>query len=102
MPCHVHIPVFVAITGIGSENMQDVGLDNHARMDHHHLEVLLNECLEKKQAVYAVVCILGSTEHGAVDPLAEVVRLRNDFQKKGLSFMIHVDGAWASTSPPLV
>lgn len=85
---------FAAITGIGSENMQEVSLDNHARMDYHHLESLLNACLEKKQAVYAVVCILGSTEHGAVDPLSEVVRLRKEFQAKGMSFLIHVDGAW--------
>ena len=87
----------LAITGIGSENIRDIHVDNRARMDVNHLEVLLAECLAQKQAVYAVVCILGSTEHGAVDPLADVIQLRTKFQQEGLSFMIHVDGAWVST-----
>lgn len=37
---------------------------------------------------------MGSTEEGAVDPLAEIIQLRKDYQKKGLSFLIHGDGAW--------
>ena len=90
----------LAITGIGSENMHDVSLDNRARMDHHHLAELLEQCLQERRAVYAVVAIAGSTEHGAVDPLAEIVHLRTRFQKRGLSFLIHVDAAWVSDMPP--
>ncbi|TCD62789.1 hypothetical protein EIP91_006407 [Steccherinum ochraceum] len=91
---HYSWPKCAAITGIGSENMRDVSLDSRTRMDHHHLADLLEECLRERRAVYAVVAIAGSTEHGAVDPLAEIVHLRRQFQKRGLSFMIHVDAAW--------
>ncbi|KAH8081991.1 pyridoxal phosphate-dependent transferase [Cristinia sonorae] len=91
---HYSWPKGAAITGIGSENMIDVQLDNRARMDVNHLESLLEDCLSKQQSVYAVVCILGSTEHGAVDPLADVVTLRTKLQARGMNFMIHVDGAW--------
>lgn len=74
--------------------MRDVRLDNRTRMDHHHLADLLEECLQERRAVYAVVAIAGSTEHGAVDPLAEIVHLRKQYQQRGLSFLIHVDAAW--------
>ena len=51
--------IVLAITGIGSENMRDVSLDNRTRMDHHHLADLLEECLRERRAVYAVVAIAG-------------------------------------------
>jgi glutamate/tyrosine decarboxylase-like PLP-dependent enzyme len=58
------------------------------------LETALNRCLAKKQLVVMVVVVLGSTEESAVDPLAEVIALRDEFRPKGLDFAIHVDGAW--------
>lgn len=58
------------------------------------LERHLQSCVDNKQAVYAVVAIIGSTEEGAVDRLSEIVELRKKFQKKGLSFLIHADAAW--------
>ena len=44
--------------------------------------------------MYAVTAIIGSTEEGAVDPLRGVLSLRREFQKKGLSFLVHADAAW--------
>jgi glutamate/tyrosine decarboxylase-like PLP-dependent enzyme len=38
--------------------------------------------------------IAGTTEHGSVDPLAEVLELRRSMERQGMSFMIHVDAAW--------
>ena len=54
----------------------------------------LQHCLDQKEAVYAVVAIIGSTEEGAVDPLRGILKLREEFQAKGLSFLVHGDGAW--------
>ena len=56
----------------------------------------LDVSLERQQAVYAVVVIAGSTEHGTVDPISDVLKLRKNYlaNLKGLSFMIHVDVAW--------
>jgi hypothetical protein len=84
----------LAVTGIGSDNIIDVPVDACARMDIPSLDGLLKTCLDKKQAVYAVVAIIGSTEHGAVDPIKGVVELRVKYQKLGLSFAIHADAAW--------
>ncbi|KAJ7039950.1 hypothetical protein C8F04DRAFT_1178305 [Mycena alexandri] len=38
--------------------------------------------------------IMGSTEHGAVEPLSEVLALREKYHSLGLSFLVHADAAW--------
>ena len=76
-------------------NLKPVPVNNAARMDIKELDKLLLECVKKKQAVYAVVAIMGSTEHGACDPLDDIVKLREKYEcEHGLSFVIHADAAW--------
>jgi glutamate/tyrosine decarboxylase-like PLP-dependent enzyme len=107
----------IAITGIGSANLINVQVDFDARMDIKDLKKKLDECLAAKRAIYAVVAIIGSTEHGACDPLKDIVALRKEvsqkkqrmmltsslhsptalqYQSKGLSFVLHADGAWGT------
>ena len=74
--------------------MIGVQVDHGARVDLEDLRTKLQICLDKKQPVYAVVAIIGSTEEGAVDPLRGILKLRQEFQAKGLSFLVHGDGAW--------
>jgi glutamate/tyrosine decarboxylase-like PLP-dependent enzyme len=83
-----------AISGIGSDNFINVAVDEDARMDIDDLRIHLDECLSNQTPVYGGVAIMGSTEHGACDPLAEIVELRKEYQSKGLSFAIHADAAW--------
>lgn len=49
---------------------------NSARMDTKSLTEKLQKCLDDQKAVYAVVAIMGSTEHGACDPLGDIVAVR--------------------------
>ena len=63
-------------------------------MDCQALDMLLAESVRCRQAVYAVVAIMGTTEHGSVDPLSKVLALRRKYQKRGLSFLVHADAAW--------
>jgi glutamate/tyrosine decarboxylase-like PLP-dependent enzyme len=58
------------------------------------LEEFLEQCVKDKKAIYAVVAIMGSTEHGACDPLDDIVKLRKKYERYGLSFVIHADAAW--------
>ena len=74
--------------------MVGIQLDHGARVDLQDLKSHLQESLDKKQAVYAVVAIVGSTEEGSVDPLADIIKLRDEFQAQGMSFLVHADGAW--------
>ncbi|KAJ1311922.1 hypothetical protein OPQ81_010382 [Rhizoctonia solani] len=91
---HYSWPKGAAITGIGSKNIIDVPVDINARMNISELDKLLKQCLDEKQPVYAVVAIMGSTEHGAVDPIKDIHELRKKYQELGLSFAIHADAAW--------
>lgn len=83
-----------AIAGIGSGNIIGIKVDHAARVDLTDLEAKLNEHLRDFRAVYAVVAVIGSTEEGAVDPLQKILELRQKFQAKGLSFLVHADAAW--------
>ena len=99
---HYSWPKNAAILGIGKNNFIDIPVDMNARMTVRQpdngkgecLETELNRCLANKQPVIMVVVVLGSTEESAVDPLAEVVALREEFRSRGMDFAIHVDAAW--------
>lgn len=73
--------------------MVGIKVDHGARVDLDDLRNHLQSCIDKEVAVYAVVAIIGSTEEGAVDPLRGIIRLREEFQAKGLSFLVHGDAA---------
>lgn len=99
---HYSWPKNAAILGIGKNNYINIPVDKVARMtvrlpksgNGKCLQTELERCLINKQPVVMVVVVLGSTEESAVDPLAEVIGLREEFRKEGLDFTIHVDGAW--------
>ena len=91
---HYSWPKGAAILGIGANNMISIPVDKKARMDLHALKEMLDNCVAKKIPVMNVVAILGTTEESAVDPLKELLSLREVYRKKGLEFAIHVDAAW--------
>ncbi|KAK1230099.1 hypothetical protein PQX77_006814 [Marasmius sp. AFHP31] len=91
---HYSWPKAAAITGIGSSNLINVQIDHEARLDTHALREALEECLASKKPVYAVVAVVGTTEEGAVDPLDEILKIREEFEKKGMTFLVHADAAW--------
>jgi hypothetical protein len=91
---HYSWPKNAAVLGIGKNNFLNVDVDTDARMDIDDLRSQLDKCLEANQPILMVVVVLGSTEESAVDPLAEVIALREEYRKEGLEFAIHVDAAW--------
>ncbi|PHH66022.1 hypothetical protein CDD81_547 [Ophiocordyceps australis] len=91
---HYSHPKGGAIIGVGSESFVDITVDFDARLDVEDLKRHLDTCLARGIAVFGVTAIIGSTEHGACDPLESIVKIRSDYEKKGLSFVIHADGAW--------
>ncbi|KAK4245017.1 L-tyrosine decarboxylase [Corynascus novoguineensis] len=91
---HYSWPKGGAITGIGSDTFVDIQVDEDARMSVKDFKRQLENCLKDKIPVFGAVAIIGSTEHGACDPIAEMVQARTEFQARGLSFAIHCDAAW--------
>lgn len=91
---HYSWPKGAAIAGIGANNIIAVQVDGRGRMSIAHLRTLLEGALTRQRPVLMVVAVIGSTEESAVDPLADVIQLREEFRLKGLEFEIHADAAW--------
>ncbi len=91
---HYSFPKAAAILGIGTANMIDVPVDLDARMDVAELRKLLEKSVEERRPVYTVVSVVGSTEESSIDPLKDVLELREEFREKGLEFTVHADAAW--------
>jgi glutamate/tyrosine decarboxylase-like PLP-dependent enzyme len=91
---HYSFPKAAALLGIGASNMLDVPVDADARMSISALRRILEQCLAEQRPVYTVVAVIGSTEESAIDPLKEVLVLREEFRQQGLEFTVHADAAW--------
>lgn len=91
---HYSWPKAAAVLGIGQGNMINIGVDLNARMDVSLLEAQLNDMLAQKIPVMNVVVIIGTTEESSVDPLTDILTLRQSFRAKGMEFAIHCDAAW--------
>lgn len=79
---------------LGTNQLVEIETDEHMRMDVEHLRSVLDDCLERQVPVLATVGVLGNTEFGTVDPIGEIVSIREEFEAKGLAFPVHVDAAW--------
>jgi glutamate/tyrosine decarboxylase-like PLP-dependent enzyme len=91
---HYSFPKAAAVLGLGAANMINIPVDLDARQDMEELKQKLEDCFRKKRPVVAVVAVIGTTEESAVDPLADILQLRDDFAKRGLVFHVHADAAW--------
>jgi len=58
-------------------------------MDLTLLKEKLTDCLKNKIPVLMTLAVMGSTEESAVDPLSEILDLREEFRAQGLEFNIH-------------
>jgi len=84
----------VGLLGIGKNNIIKVSVDSGFRMIPEKLVEILRRCREKKQPVWQIVAVTGTTEFGSVDPIDDIVRVRNSMISEGLYAPIHVDGAY--------
>jgi len=82
------------ILGIGRRNLIKVPVDRNCRMDTEVLVKELQKCLENKWPVIGVTVVFGTTQEGAVDDLQRILEIRKSFEAEGLTFSIHIDGAW--------
>lgn len=82
------------VLGFGTANLRHVRVDDHMRMDPAHLDELVAEAVEAEIPVLCAVGMLGTTEFGTVDPVHDMVAVRDRWRERGVDFGIHVDGAW--------
>ncbi len=77
------------ILGFGKNSVVHVKSDKDFKMDVEDLEERIRK--NSEDAVLMVVAIAGTTEEGAVDPIADIFALREKLDK---SFYFKVDAAW--------
>ena len=82
------------ILGIGRRNLIKIPVDINCRLDTDVLRRELELCLEKRIPVIGVTVVLGTTQEGAVDDLKTVLDIREELEARGLTFTVHIDGAW--------
>lgn len=91
---HYSWPKGASLVGLGRGSVLPVRVDLDGRMDLADLRHHLDRCLDAKRPVLEVVAVLGTTEEGAVDPLAEIAEIRDEYREMGLEFTLHADAAW--------
>ena len=80
--------------GIGSRQVVPIPVGAKYRTDMGQLRQRLEWALRERVPVIAVIGVVGATEEGAVDPMHEMVALRQEFAARGLSFSLHCDAAY--------
>jgi glutamate/tyrosine decarboxylase-like PLP-dependent enzyme len=83
-----------AVLGLGLGAVRLIPVDEECRMILPALRAELEDALRCHRPVLQVVAVTGTTHEGAVDPLADMLAIRDEYQERGLSFAVHADGAW--------
>jgi len=91
---HYSIEKVADVLGIGRGNVIYVDIDERFRMDIKDLRSKLKGVKAEGKVPIAVIATIGTTEEGSVDPLHEILALREETEKENFSFWIHSDAAW--------
>lgn len=86
----------VDVLGIGTENLVKIPVDDSYRMDISALERTVKDLTGGRDPVpiLGVVAVLGTTEHGAVDKIHEIIEFRDKCKEEGVWFYLHLDAAY--------
>ncbi len=92
---HYSLPKVMDLLGLGHRSVVSVPVDHRFRMLAGDLRDTLDRVEQEGKHILAVVAIVGSTEEGAVDPVDEIVALREEREAAGRpSFWLHADAAY--------
>lgn len=84
----------VSILGYGENAIRPIPVTSNFRINVDVLGDMISK-LKNDEYIAGVVCVVGTTEEGAVDPVHRVKFLRDELeQKNNQSFWLHVDSAW--------
>lgn len=86
---HFSVQKNMALMGLGYRSVTLVKTDEFSRMDVSDLSAKLVQAKANGEQVMAIVATAGTTDAGAIDPLADIAALA---AKEGI--WVHVDAAW--------
>lgn len=85
----------VDILGLGSDSIVAVNVDENFRTDIQDLKQKIEALISEDTPILGVVTVVGTTEEGAIDPVHEIIALRQRCEAThGVSFYIHCDAAY--------
>ncbi len=82
------------VLGLGTANLVQVDVDDNMRLNSQHLETCIAREAADECPILCAVGVLGTTEFGTVDPIHDIVALRNKWRTQGVDFGVHADAAW--------
>jgi tyrosine decarboxylase len=91
----------IDVLGIGNKNLIEIQVNDNFHMDLDILKKTIDDHVAKKIPIIAVVAVVGTTEEGSVDEIARIIKLRNEYEKNGISFYFHIDAAYGGYSRAL-
>jgi glutamate/tyrosine decarboxylase-like PLP-dependent enzyme len=91
---HYSWPKAMQLLGLGDGQLWYADVDAHMRISTAAVAKLLDRAWRTRVPVLAVVAVLGTTEFGTIDPVHELVALREACAARGQVFALHVDAAW--------
>ena len=91
---HYSWPKGMTLLGLGDKNLLHTAVEVTGRQSIDSLKRVLDDCLKNKIPVITVVAVMGTTEEGAIDPIDEMFKMKQQYEKKGLTFTLHGDAAW--------
>lgn len=91
---HYSWPKAATLLGLGQNAVWVQRVDLDARLSLDSVADSLEAAVRRRVPVLCTVAVIGSTEESAVDPLAGLIDLREQFRRRGLNFAIHADAAW--------
>lgn len=84
------------ILGLGQQNIVQLPVDARYRTNTEQMKQIVFSLIEQGEPILAVVAVVGTTETGAIDNVAELIALRKECESRfGISFYIHIDAAYA-------
>jgi len=93
MSAHYSWPKGLKLLGLGAARCVLVP-QRQMRLDIDALHEALARAKEAQQPVLMCVAVLGTTEFGAIDPIDEIVSVRERYAAEGFGYAVHVDAAW--------
>jgi glutamate/tyrosine decarboxylase-like PLP-dependent enzyme len=91
---HYSLKKSANVLGYGEHAVELIPVDEKFRIDVDQLRDRIF-ALDEDCYVAAVIGIVGTTEEGAVDPVHEILKLREEVERaKKRSFWLHIDAAW--------
>lgn len=80
--------------GFGRKNLIPIALGHRGTLSTDDLNEKIKDCVQRQVPIAMVVSVLGTTELGAFDPIADVQDLLNEYREKGVHIWHHIDAAY--------